>query len=109
MLYASHVSLLILSLFFRCMISNHYDYDPNAVKAECKHDMHTHIPIITYKMYNLLFLVCPDNLYIFFRLLQLQRRFAQVKGAQVSVTPNWIYAMTPESTCTANIQGKLGK
>ena len=63
--YASHVSLLILSLCFRCMISNHYDYDPNAVKAECKHDMHTHIPIITYKMYNLLFLVCPDNLYIF--------------------------------------------
>jgi hypothetical protein len=34
---------------------------------------------------------------------------SQVKGAQVSVTPNWIYAMSPESSCTANIQGKLGK
>ena len=33
----------------------------------------------------------------------------EVKGAQVSVTPNWIYAMSPESSCTANVQGKLGK
>eukprot|EP00913_Durusdinium_trenchii_P009354 g8791.t1 len=36
-------------------------------------------------------------------------KFLMVKGAQVSVTPNWIYAMAPESSCTANIQGKLGK
>lgn len=36
-------------------------------------------------------------------------KFLMVKGAQASVTPNWIYAMTPESYCTANIQGKLAK
>ncbi|CAE7923321.1 unnamed protein product, partial [Symbiodinium sp. KB8] len=36
-------------------------------------------------------------------------KFLMVKGGQVSVTPNWIYSMSPESHCTANIQGKLAK